>query len=171
MGKNTMARPTIRTDAMIEEIVERLSLGEPLAQICREDGMPAARTVRDWINQHPKVSAAIAGAREDGEEWLAAECLLIADTPREGITEKYEVVKGPNPDDPELPQVEEFRITERKVEDMLGHRKLQIETRLKLLAKWNPRKYGEKVDVTGHMTLEQLVAGSASKPPPDDDAE
>jgi hypothetical protein len=28
-------------------------------------------------------------------------------------------------------------------EDMLGHRKLQIETRLKLLAKFNPKKYGE----------------------------
>ena len=28
---------------------------------------------------------------------------------------------------------------------MLGHRKLQIETRLKLLAKWSPKKYGEKI--------------------------
>ena len=34
-------------------------------------------------------------------------------------------------------------------EDMLGHRKLQIETRLKLLAKWNPQKYGDKVQVGG----------------------
>jgi len=34
-------------------------------------------------------------------------------------------------------------------EDMLGHRKLQIETRLKLLAKWNPKKYGERVQVAG----------------------
>ncbi|MNU09652.1 hypothetical protein D3C72_2563420 [compost metagenome] len=28
---------------------------------------------------------------------------------------------------------------------MLGHRRLQVETRLKLLAKWHPKKYGEKV--------------------------
>ena len=34
-------------------------------------------------------------------------------------------------------------------EDMLGHRKLQIETRLKLLACWNPSKYGNKVAVGG----------------------
>jgi len=34
-------------------------------------------------------------------------------------------------------------------EDMLGHRKLQIETRLKLLAKWNPKKYGEKLALAG----------------------
>jgi hypothetical protein len=32
---------------------------------------------------------------------------------------------------------------------MLGHRKLRIETRLKLLAKWNPKKYGDKVQVGG----------------------
>ncbi|MNT50547.1 hypothetical protein D3C72_1874720 [compost metagenome] len=29
--------------------------------------------------------------------------------------------------------------------DMLGHRKLQIETRLKLLAKWNPKRYGDRM--------------------------
>ena len=32
---------------------------------------------------------------------------------------------------------------------MLGHRKLQIETRLKLLAKWNPKKYGDRVTMAG----------------------
>jgi hypothetical protein len=38
--------------------------------------------------------------------------------------------------------------------DMLGHRKLQIETRLKLLAKWNPKKYGDR----------QILAGDADNP-------
>jgi hypothetical protein len=32
---------------------------------------------------------------------------------------------------------------------MLGHRKMQIETRLKLLACWNPKKYGNKVALGG----------------------
>ena len=39
-------------------------------------------------------------------------------------------------------------VTIKKV-DMLGHRKLQIETRLKLLAKFNPKKYGDKVVHSG----------------------
>jgi hypothetical protein len=34
-------------------------------------------------------------------------------------------------------------------EDMLGHRKLQIETRLKLLAKFNPKKYGDRIALAG----------------------
>jgi hypothetical protein len=35
--------------------------------------------------------------------------------------------------------------TEISRRDMLGHRKLQIETRLKLLAKWDPKRYGERM--------------------------
>jgi hypothetical protein len=34
---------------------------------------------------------------------------------------------------------------EVKRSDMLGHRKLQVETRLKLLAKWDPKRYGDMV--------------------------
>jgi hypothetical protein len=30
---------------------------------------------------------------------------------------------------------------------MIEHRKLRIETRLKLLAKWNPKKYGDRLDI------------------------
>ncbi len=148
-----MGRPSLYSDELLAKIVERLSAGEPLAQICRDEGMPSSRTVRAWIQEKAHVSAAIAHAREEGEDWLAAECLMIADTPREGVTEKLELVKGA---DGKMALV----VTERKREDMLGHRKLQIETRLKLLAKWNPKKYGEKVEVGGHLTLEQLVAGA-----------
>ena len=32
---------------------------------------------------------------------------------------------------------------------MIEHRKLRIDTRLKLLAKWNPKKYGDKLAHTG----------------------
>jgi hypothetical protein len=32
---------------------------------------------------------------------------------------------------------------------MLGHRKLQIETRLKLLACWDPKKYGNRTTLAG----------------------
>ena len=151
-----MGRPSLYTPELLDQIVERLAGGEPMAQICREDGMPTARTVRNWMKERGEsVFSSIAEAREDGEEWLAAECLLIADTPREGRVVKEELVDGV------------MVVTEVKTDDMLGHRKLQIETRLKLLAKWNPRKYGDQVNVAGHLTLEQLVAGSVGKPDPE----
>jgi hypothetical protein len=38
---------------------------------------------------------------------------------------------------------------------MVEHRKLRIDTRLKLLAKWNPKKYGDKqaIEHSGEVTF------------------
>jgi hypothetical protein len=125
-------RPNTYTDAAAEEIVERLSNGEPLRQICRDEHMPPWRTVYGWIDADEQFSARIARAREIGEEAIFQDALRIADTPLMG-EETEESENG-------------LKI---KRSDMLGHRKLQIDTRLKLLAKWNPRKYGEKLEVGG----------------------
>jgi hypothetical protein len=141
-------RPSSFSQAVIDTICERMSKGEPLAAICRDEGMPHPTTVREWAAQRPHVSLAIAHARENGEDWLAAECLQIADTPVLGVIEKVEPVQV-SPPDGDQPAVFEDRLVERKTEDMLGHRKLQIETRLKLLSKWNPKKYGDKVTLAG----------------------
>lgn len=124
-----MGRPSKYKPELVEEICERLGRGEPLAAICRSDEkFPHRSVVNDWMDANPEVSRLIARARDQGEEWLAAECLEIANTPVEG-TETT---------------VEGDKVTEKRA-DMLGHRKLQIETRLKLLAKWNPKKWGDKI--------------------------
>lgn len=145
-----MGRPSTYTDEVLAEIVERLSRGEPLAAICRDEGMPHDNTVRNWMDRDEAVSVAIARAREAGEDWLAAECLQIADSPLLGVVEKLEPDKVTG----------KLVVTERRNEDMLGHRKLQIDTRLKLLSKWNPKKYGDRVEVKATMSLESLVSGS-----------
>ncbi len=84
------------------------------------------------LTQGVGLSAAIARAREIGYDKMAEECLELADTPKWG-TKQVESEDG-------------IVVTR---EDMLGHRKLQIETRLKLLAKWNPKKYGERLTHAG----------------------
>lgn len=123
-------RPSKFDHAIAEEICQRLSDGEPLRQICRDEHMPHWTTVYDWIDSRPELSLRIARSRELGEEAISQECLAIADTPLLG-EETEESENG----------------TKIKRGDMLGHRRLQIETRLKLLAKWNPRKWGDKVDL------------------------
>lgn len=125
MGKT--GRQSIRTEAVIEEICERLSDGVPLAEICRSKGMPGLRTVYDWTDADAELAARIARARDAGEDVIAVDCLKISDTPEEGVET---VTKSDG-------SVEERR------GDMLGHRKLKVDTRLKLLAKWNPKKYGD----------------------------
>lgn len=146
-----MSRQTLFTEAVADEIIERLSNGEPLAEICRRPGMPRVSTVNDWRRTNEAFAERCANARDDGYDAIAADVLRIADTPCEGIIEKAErVVTLPPKDAPEgtEPTIE-FVVTERRREDMLGHRKLQVETRLKLLSKWDPRRYGDKLEHTG----------------------
>ena len=127
-----MGRPSKYNPEIAQQMCELLSEGVPLREICRMDGMPYWRTVYLWMAQDEELSAHIARAREAGYDAMAEECLLIADNPQYG--EK---------------QVMSDQGASTTVEDMLGHRKLRIETRLKLLAKWNPKKYGDKVQLGG----------------------
>ena len=129
--KRKRGRPTLYTDEKVEEIVRRISEGETLRAICREDHMPNFSVVYDWLEARPEFSRRFARARELGADAIASEALQIADTPLEGTREE---------DTPGGLKV--IR------EDMLGHRRLQVETRLKLLAKWFPQRYGDRVDLT-----------------------
>lgn len=138
-----------RTPELVEEVLARLSNGEPLAQICRDDHMPSRRMWGFWCEEDPELKKLHGLARDDGYDMIAADMLRIADTPVEGV----EIVEKPTG-------------TEVRKGDMLGHRRLQIETRDKLLAKWDPRRYGNKLAVGGAedlppiktMTDEQLAA-------------
>lgn len=74
-----MGRPSLKTPELIEAICERLSNGEPLAAICRDDGMPSVMTVWNWQDSDEAVSLAIARAREIGGDAIAVQALAIAD--------------------------------------------------------------------------------------------
>jgi hypothetical protein len=132
-------RPSKYSPEIARVICEQLSEGVPLRQICRENaGFPAWRTVYDWMGRDEALSASIARARDIGYDALAEECLHIADTPIlfERVTETI---------DPK---------TKEKVQavvrgDDVNARRLQIETRLKLLAKFHPTKYGDRVAIEG----------------------
>jgi hypothetical protein len=114
-------RPSLYSDELAAQICTRLAEGEPLAEICRTEGMPNPSTVWRWCQQNETLSQAIADAREDGEERITAD---IRQTAR-GAT----------------------GFTTGDVQ----RDKLIIETDLKLLAKWNPKKYGDKMhqELTG----------------------
>lgn len=145
--KKKTGRPSKYTPEIAQEMCNLLAEGIPLREICRREGFPAWRTVYDWMYRDDQavaagggvgLSASIARAREIGYDALAEQCLMIADTPQMGRRTVYS--SGAEEDE------DSMTVTE---EDMLGHRKLQIETRLKLLAKWDPKRFGDRVQLAG----------------------
>ncbi|NBT68377.1 MAG: hypothetical protein EBT78_11520 [Betaproteobacteria bacterium] len=145
--KNKGGRPSTYDPDTARKMCEQLSEGIPLRQICREnEGFPAWRTVYDWMRKDPDLSTSIAHARDVGYDAMAEECLMIADTPLLG--EEVSESETPEGTDEDGNVIVRRVVTIKKV-DMLGHRKLQIETRLKLLAKFNPKKYGDRVTHSG----------------------
>jgi hypothetical protein len=114
-------------EPLITEICQRLSLGEPLAQICRDLHMPDRTTVFDWAKENESISQRIAHARIEGFDAIADECLEIADKSTDDFKPS---AQGPafNP-------------------EHVQRSKLRVETRLKLLAKWDPKRYGDKQQV------------------------
>lgn len=124
-------RPSTFTQEIADRICERLADGEPLRQICRDEEMPAWRTVYDWKDADEGFAARIARAREAGHDAIAQDCLDIAD---ETAFDTLQTEHGDRPNT-----------------EWISRSKLRIETRLKLLAKWDPKRYGERqtTELTG----------------------
>jgi len=158
--KNKGGRPSKFTQALIDEICERLSKGEPLAVICRDDHMPEPTTVRRWANDDDQVSFAIAHAREVGEDEIAQQGMDEIDRPPEYIGTQFGQKVDPGD---------------------VALRKLRFEGRMKLLAKWNPKRWGEmvkhanadgsKLELQNQVSsVLMLVDGANTGPGPDSDA-
>jgi hypothetical protein len=124
-----IGRPSKYSEALVAEMVERLSNGEPLRQICRDQHMPAWSRVYEWSAKNKNLSDAIAQARALGQDAIAEDTLQIID---------------------QLPhQIVDDKGVARYDSAYVQWAKNRVELRLKLLAKWNPKRYGDKVQVAG----------------------
>ncbi len=130
-----MGRKSTFTEEKAQEICDRLSTGETLVDICKSEHMPDVQTVYLWKTKHEQFNEAFARAREAGFDVIANDCLRIAD---DGHNDTYETEDG----------------TRTNV-DVVARSKLRIETRLKLLAKWDWKRYGEKIQ-TEHSGAVQI---------------
>lgn len=127
-AKKPMGRPSIRTDEMVEAIIDGISSGTPLAVICRQDGMPATHTFYNWMETDEELSARFARARDIGFDVIAADVLNITDEyPERTPTEHGDKVDA----------------------GFVQWAKNRAEARLKLLAKWDPKRYGDRLALAG----------------------
>jgi hypothetical protein len=110
--------------AVVQALCEKLESGTPLVGICGKDGMPSRFTLRQWCEEDEELAAELAKAREAWFDVVAEQALELADSP-----EKFKETKE-----------KEGGSIDRQIEN----RKLQVETRLRLLAKWCPHRYGDE---------------------------
>lgn len=122
-------RPSLKTPEMVAEICRRLSEGETLSSICRDEAMPNFSTVYRWEQEDDEFRKVSARAREVGCDALAEECIAIAD--------------------------------EKDVDP--ATKRVRVDTRIRLIGKWNAKRYGDKLDHnhTGslNVTLASVLAG------------
>lgn len=121
-------RPSKFTPELFDEICERISKGETLASICRDKDLGAS-TVYDWMAADEDLAGRFARARVKGFDAIAEGTLEIIDEP---------------------PPTTAMGGTDS------GHvawAKARVETRLKLLAKWDPKRYGDKLEIDAKVDL------------------
>jgi len=127
----------------VQAVLEGLRKGTPLTVICSAEGMPCDDTVRKWADDDAELGRAIARARETGFDVIAMEALAIADET------EHDTVKGKDGD-------------ERPNSEWITRSRLRVDTRLKLLAKWDPKRYGDK-QLIGSDPENPLPAGFSVK--------
>jgi hypothetical protein len=101
------------------EICDWIADGKTLRAYCRQENKPSHQIVYQWLNEWPEFADRFARAREVGHDAIADEILGIVDvhppsTANGGTDAGY-----------------------------VSWQKNQAWVRFQLLAKWNPKKYGE----------------------------
>lgn len=121
----------VRNELHAELIVDRIAKGDTLAQICRDLDIPRV-VIYDWIKDDAEFAKRMDDAREAGFDAIAEEALRIAD---DGTNDFYEKES--------MSGLKTLGVDK----DHIQRSKLRVETRLKLLAKWHPKRYGEKLEI------------------------
>lgn len=110
-----VGRPHGYTEEKALEICELVADGQSINKISKIPGMPTRSTILKWFRDVPEFSIMYARAKEIGFEVLADEIIDLADA------------------------------AENDDKDQCRRHQLMIDTRKWLLAKLQPRKYGERV--------------------------
>ena len=133
-AKGKGGRPSIFTQEIADIICIRISEGESLRDICKDDDMPSRMSVYRWLQANPEFCDLYTRAREDQADTLADEIVAIAD---------------------EIPDLNPILDKHGALIEIQLHsayiqwQKQRIDARKWTAMKLKPRKYGDKVQVGG----------------------
>lgn len=114
-------------------------------EVCRAMGLSYGGLLK-WVAEKEERTQEYERALRIRAHLLAEEIVEIADTPKLGVERKMRSDGS----------------VETTENDMLGHRRLQIEARKFIASKWDGQRYGDKVEhaVTGGVTVEIVRFGT-----------
>lgn len=131
--KDVGGRPSAYTEAIAQEVCQRLAEGESLRSICKDKHMPVPSTIYLWvIDDREGFSKQYARARAIQAENMFEEILDISDDNKDDWMTVGR--KG-----------QEFQIENKEV---TNRSRLRVDSRKWYLSKVLPKKFGDKVDVT-----------------------
>lgn len=138
-------RPSVYTPEIADEICEWIADGRSLREWCRQHGKPTWSAVYAWLRADADFSARFALARDVGADAIAEDTLALLDA----APERHATQFGDKIDPAHVQWT-----------------KNRADQRLKLLAKWNPKKYGDRVDVNhgGQVSYLLEVPSEAASP-------
>ena len=113
---------------IINDICNRVAKGEALRNVLMEKDMPDSSTFYRWVDDSEEKSLQYAHARQERNDKIFEDMLIIADDQEEDII----IVQG----------------NEMTNHNVINRSKLRIDTRKWMLGKLDSKKYGDKIDVT-----------------------
>jgi hypothetical protein len=118
-------RPLKFTTELSDEICSRISQGESLNKICKDEHIPCQATIFSWMRTQEDFLKNYTRAREEQAETLADEIVQIADDAKRDTYFDNELGR---------------EVTDHEV---IARSRLRVEARKWVAAKLKPKKYGD----------------------------
>lgn len=150
MDKPKVGRPTSYTPELCDEICAKIASGDSIRTISRDEDMPCAATVFNWLRTHEDFLEQYTRAKEEQADALTEEILDIADDATNDWMERR------NEDDKTTGWYLNGEHVQRS--------RLRIESRKWLASKLKPKRYGDKQTVEHEGKIEVSLLGTVALP-------
>ena len=137
-----MAYSEKEVEELFNEACERMEKGESVRAILKDEHMPSSRTFFKWIDKDDLKVKQYARACDLRADHMFDEMFDIADNSSNDYMDKLqgdEVIKVPNTEN-------------------IQRSRLRIDTRKWALSKMNPKKYSEKMELKGDITINPFLS-------------
>lgn len=131
--KSAAGRKSTFVQSVADDVLALVTSGKTLTAACKAvPGAPTPGAFRNWCSERPELEAAYVRAREVGADRIADEALAIIDEPP--------------------PQSIDRAGREYTDSGHVQWQRNRFEARMKLLAVWDPKRYGNRVGIDGQVS-------------------